>query len=105
MLAELSADELAEWQAYYFLEPWGDDWHRTALLATILSEVNRDDKKRGEPYGPDDFLPKLPELEFYEFGDGSEEESRQAVDTNWKSWKALLQGMLEATSAPTKEKL
>jgi len=31
---------------------------RTALLCSIIAEVNRDRKKRNRPYTPEDFMPK-----------------------------------------------
>ncbi|HEV3416655.1 MAG TPA: hypothetical protein VG056_07580 [Pirellulales bacterium] len=31
----LYADQFAEWREYYQLEPFGDDWRQTALLAFI----------------------------------------------------------------------
>jgi len=32
-------------------------WHQTALLATILANSNRDEKKQKKPFELNDFLP------------------------------------------------
>lgn len=50
--------ELTEWAEYYAIEPFGE-WRadvRTALLASMQANLNRDEKKRPEPYGLDDFM-------------------------------------------------
>jgi len=40
MLAELPAGVLDEWYEYYRLEPWGDDWERSAVNAsTVANEI------------------------------------------------------------------
>lgn len=36
LLASVDAAELAEWEAFWTIEPWGDEWRRTARLATAL---------------------------------------------------------------------
>lgn len=36
-----------------------DEWNRTALLAAILANTNRDPKKRPRPYEIQDFHPQL----------------------------------------------
>jgi hypothetical protein len=56
----ISSRELAEWMVFYNMEPWGaevEDW-RTGMVASVIANVNRDPKKRKEPYNPDDFIPK-----------------------------------------------
>lgn len=32
----MDAAELAEWEAFWSIEPWGDDWRQTARLATTI---------------------------------------------------------------------
>jgi hypothetical protein len=32
----VDAAELAEWEAFWQIEPWGDEWRQTARLATAL---------------------------------------------------------------------
>ena len=36
LLATVDAAELAEWEAYWSIEPWGDEWRQVARLATAL---------------------------------------------------------------------
>lgn len=55
---EMSSSEFTEWRAFYELEPFGD-WRadlRVARLTQITAEVNRDSKKRPEPYEVRDFM-------------------------------------------------
>jgi hypothetical protein len=32
----VDAAELAEWEAYWTIEPWGDEWRQSARIATAL---------------------------------------------------------------------
>lgn len=60
LLSRISSRELAEWMAFYQLEPWGaetEDW-RTGLVASTIANVNRDQKRRRRPYEPQDFMPR-----------------------------------------------
>jgi hypothetical protein len=57
----MSSAEFAEWRAYQRLVgplagPSRDDW-RSALVASLIANVNRDQKKRRKPYSPEDFIP------------------------------------------------
>jgi len=75
MLRSVTAAQLIEWMQYDILEPfgeWRDDW-RSAEIVTMLANINRDAKKRKEPYKVTDFLTR--------FGERSEEElkPRQTV--------------------------
>lgn len=36
MLDELTPQEFAEWHAYYFVEPWGDEWRQVGRLGSVL---------------------------------------------------------------------
>jgi len=55
----ISSAEFAEWQAYYRLEPFGEERAdlRTGILAALIANVNRDPKQRKKPYEPADFMP------------------------------------------------
>jgi hypothetical protein len=60
LLVRIDSRELTEWMIYYDMEPWGteiEDW-RAGLIASTVANVNRDPKKRKEPYAPHDFMPK-----------------------------------------------
>jgi hypothetical protein len=48
----MTTEELNQWAEFYSLEPWGD-WPRnlrTAHIVSVLANVNRDPKKRDQPY-------------------------------------------------------
>lgn len=65
MLRSITAAQLIEWMQYDIIEPfgeWRDDW-RSAEIVTMLANVNRDSKKRKDPYKVIDFLPKFGEQE------------------------------------------
>lgn len=36
LLETVDAAELAEWEAFWHIEPWGDEWRQVARLATAL---------------------------------------------------------------------
>lgn len=56
----MSSTQLAEWMAFYRLEPWGDERAdmRAGIVASTIANVNRDAKKRPKPYTPGDFMPQ-----------------------------------------------
>jgi hypothetical protein len=79
----LSAPQLLEWEAFFSLEPFGDDWRRTALLSSVIANANRDPEQRPESYSPDDFMPVvLPELS-----------PDDDDDAPWKQWKTMFSMM------------
>lgn len=47
------------WAAYYELEPWGEVRGdlRAGIVASVIANVNRDPKKKGQPFKPTDFMP------------------------------------------------
>ena len=60
LLRRVSSRELAEWMAFFSLEPWGcetEDW-RFGMLASVIANANRDPKRRRRPYEPKDFMPQ-----------------------------------------------
>ena len=62
---ELSSEQLAEWEAYYLIEPFGQMHldeiiaQQTAALANTAGMSKRKDKK---PFMPDDFFKKPEEI-------------------------------------------
>jgi hypothetical protein len=51
-------EEFLGWQDYYAEEPFGE-WRadvRSGVVASVVANVNRDDKKRPEPYTAADFM-------------------------------------------------
>lgn len=93
MLAELSAAELREWEAYAILEPFGAPWKQTALLAMLIAEANRDPEKKPDPFEMADFLPGEPNVRVIE---GEAEAEPEADEPHWMTMKRLLQTLAEA---------
>ncbi|WP_414446857.1 DUF4035 domain-containing protein [Burkholderia sp. 22PA0099] len=56
---EIDSAEFAHWLAFYRLEPWGSEIEdlRAGAGVSMLANINRDVKKRPEPFGPLDFFP------------------------------------------------
>lgn len=61
LLARVSSRELAEWAAYYALEPFGDARAdlRAGIVASTVANTARDPKKRRQPFQPDEFMPQF----------------------------------------------
>lgn len=57
---EVDSAEFAEWMAYAEVEPFGPEREdqRAGIVAALIANVNRDSKKRPEPYDVEDFLPR-----------------------------------------------
>lgn len=63
LLARMDSQELAEWMAFYELEPWGEvraDW-RVGNVAALLRNIHRSEDER--TFSPQDFMWKDPEPE------------------------------------------
>jgi hypothetical protein len=52
---EMSVDQLYGWMGYYLLEPWGDEWLRSAMTMTQFSNAYRG--KNSPVKKVDDFMP------------------------------------------------
>jgi hypothetical protein len=57
MLDRMSARELDEWMAYAAIEPFGDEWRQTGMVAAVVANGNRDARKQPQPFAPEDFIP------------------------------------------------
>lgn len=57
--AEIDSEEFAHWLAFFRLEPWGSEIEdlRAGSVVSMLANVNRDLKRRPEPFGLLDFIP------------------------------------------------
>lgn len=55
----MSAAELADWQAYYEMAPFGPEteWYRTGVVAAEVRNMLRGPKAR--PVKPSDYMPKM----------------------------------------------
>jgi hypothetical protein len=58
MMQTMSAVEYNEWLAYYDTEPFGPeaDEMRLARLLSLIAEINRDEKKRKEPFTAEEMM-------------------------------------------------
>ena len=50
---DLSVEELTEWEAFYLLEPFGEEWRQTALVAAMIASNQMFNGK----HSPDKFMP------------------------------------------------
>lgn len=60
MLRRIPSQLLMEWMAFYGMEPFGYEanFQGHALVASTLAEINRNPKKRQDPFTTSDFMPK-----------------------------------------------
>lgn len=70
--------------AYYSLEPWGPERAdlNAGIIASMIANVNRDSKRRPEPFTAADFMPKYgpePEAEAEDADDGMAPEKVMVV--------------------------
>lgn len=84
MLAGMSGRTFNEWMAYYAVEPFGDEWLRTAILASLIANANRDTDMKPDPFTPDDFMPRMAEAEEIE-----------EPDNSWQANKALFEILMD----------
>jgi hypothetical protein len=62
LLCSISSDEIAEWAAYYQLDPFGS--HRGDLSAAIVASTMANiHAKKGHRFTPADFMPTFGESE------------------------------------------
>lgn len=63
-LEHISSHEIAEWIAFYSIEPFGSVRGdlQAGIVASTVANVNRDPAKRSEPFSPLDFMPKWDEV-------------------------------------------
>lgn len=94
MLRGMTAEQFWEWRTYADLEPFDEQRGdlRAAQIVWMLAEINRDARKRSQPYQLKDFV-----LIF-----GEHEKKTQT----WQEQKALLRQMREdlKPSTPRKRK-
>lgn len=84
LLGELSSSQLAEWLAFYQLEPWGEERAdlRAGIVASTIANANRSQKQK-KPYTPEDFMPRF---------DGEEEDPEETAMRLMMQMKAALGG-------------
>lgn len=106
VLAELSAEEIAEWQAYARLEPFGNEWIQTALLASLTANANRDTEAHPDPFELEQFLPEVAddvpvEMILQEDGENADPTPDDAAEPPWMAWKRLFTMMAAASDTNT----
>lgn len=59
MLGEMRPSELGRWVALNAIDPFGESRAdlRAGIVASVIANVNRDPKKRSEPFRAQDFMP------------------------------------------------
>jgi hypothetical protein len=85
----LSSLDLAEWEAYSLIEPFGPltDYWRAGLIAAMVRNVNR--TRESQPIAkPEDFVPNLPVFE--ETDEEDDEQRAQDVAERVRSAFRLL---------------
>lgn len=55
----MTSEEFTEEIAYYNIAPWGDEWERTSLQASLFFNANKG--KHAKSIEPDGFVPKKQE--------------------------------------------
>lgn len=83
LLQELNAEQLADWEAYFTLDPFGNDRDdlRIAQLCCLFANANRDSKKHPRAYKLDEFM--------FDFGKQYKETKQQSME----DMKQILRGL------------
>lgn len=76
MLAEMTSSQVAEWMAFYRLEPWGahEEDRRTATIAATIANTSPGKKRKA--WRPDDFMPR-----------------RESANQDWRQQKQMLNAL------------
>lgn len=56
----MTSTEFVEEMVYYDIKPWGDEWERTSLQASLFYNSNRSKNAKAVEY--DEFIPKKKEV-------------------------------------------
>lgn len=89
-MEHISSREFAEWMAFMRLEPFGEIRAdvRHAALSALIANVNRDRKRKAQPYKPADFM-----LRF----EGDEDEQEMLEDLPVEEQKQRIRAFLMAS--------
>lgn len=92
MLEQMTPTQFFEWAAYFEMDPFGESRAdlRSATIASLIANVNRDPKKR-KPYEVTDFMPK-----FGQDRDGG----AHAPLTDVEEWKKLRSAVKSTFASP-----
>lgn len=61
LLDGMTAAEFTDWQAFYRVEPFGDEWRQTGEICAMVGNA-AGGKRNGGSFTPRDFLPIKPLL-------------------------------------------
>lgn len=88
LLSRVTSAELTEWIAFAELEPFGEERAdlRAGIVASTVAEVNRNPKKRKQPFTPQDFLPKFGK----ERSDDVEDEEQKRSERLAAKWAGIV---------------
>lgn len=80
-MACLTSSQLAEWQAFSAVEPFGQfrDELRNGLLISTMLNTKRDEKKMPKPFKPIEFMA------FMEGHEGEEQETPEKISARMQS--------------------
>lgn len=96
---EIDSQEFAEWMAYSVHEPFGPEREdqRAGMIAALIANVNRDTKKRSEPYDVEDFFPRY-------VSTTAEEAAPVDLESKIKSWATAMNAAAEKQKSQLKPK-
>lgn len=87
LLARIDSRELAEWAAFFQLEPWGAEVEdfRAALVTAAIANAHRDPRRRRQPYKPTDFMPRREPVP---------EQSQEEIERTLEAWARALEARM-----------
>lgn len=99
-MREIDSQEFAGWMAYSVHEPFGPEREdqRAGMIAALIANVNRDPKKRTEPYDVEDFFPR------YESTIQAPEVAPVDLEAKIKAWAATMNAANDKKSSELKAK-
>ena len=97
LLERISSRELAEWQAYYMLEPFGEERKdlRAGTISATVANIARGEQK---PFQPSDFMPRFDQAEEPEGAEEIVTDAAEAEPSGPEAWRAQLE-YIEALNA------
>ncbi len=99
LLASLSSRQISEWMAYFALEPFGEERAdlRAALIACLIANANRDEKKRPTPFRVEEFMPvrETTSLPLESAGSSTPTPLPEGRRQTWQEQKAIMERLFK----------
>ncbi len=98
LLASLSSRQITEWMAYFALEPFGEERAdlRAALIACLIANANRDEKKHPQPFRVEEFMPvRETSLPLESAGSSTPTPLPEGRRQTWQEQKAIMERLLK----------